>query len=93
MELARVVGNLLAEAESECRVAGSDLKVYIAPRKGYYPDITIVCGSPQVDFEEVLRNPFAIVEVLSESTAAFDRGEKFQDYRMIDSLRHYIIVE
>lgn len=93
MEMARLIGNLLAEANSECRVAGSDLKVYIAPRKGYYPDITIVCGDPQIDFEEVLRNPFVIVEVLSESTAGFDRGEKFQDYRTIDSLCHFIMVE
>lgn len=89
----RALGNLLEEAGYPCEILGSEQKVFIAENRGYYPDILIVCGQPQIDFAEVLRNPFALIEVLSESTAEFDRGEKFENYRTIESLRHYILVE
>lgn len=85
--------NLLEEAGVDCTVLGSDQKVFVRENKGYYPDVVFVCGSPQIDFEEALRNPVAIVEVLSESTAAFDRGDKFRDYRTIESLCYYLLVD
>ncbi|HEX8456168.1 MAG TPA: Uma2 family endonuclease [Pyrinomonadaceae bacterium] len=59
----------------------------------FYPDVSVVCGAPQFadDQRDVVLNP-VVVEVLSESTAAFDRGEKFQSYQQIDALREYLLV-
>jgi Uma2 family endonuclease len=92
-DFGRALANALEQASSTCEVLGSDQKVYIRDKDGFYPDMVVVCGEPQIDFEEALTNPVLIVEVLSESTAAKDRGEKFQDYRTIPSLRHYVLVE
>jgi Uma2 family endonuclease len=92
-DFARALANALEEAGTGCDVLGSDQKVHIRDKDGFYPDIVVVCGEPQIDFEEALGNPVLIVEVLSESTAAKDRGEKFQAYRTIPSLCHYILVE
>ncbi len=67
-----------------------------ATEKGLYtyPDITVICGEPQ--FVDVRRdtvvNPVLIVEVLSQSTEAHDRGLKFAQYRLIESLMEYVLV-
>src|SRR5215211_1381023 len=78
-----------------CRVLGSDLKVGLHDsRKFFYPDVTVVCGELQYydDRRDIILNPNLIVEVLSPSTEAFDRGAKFQAYRTIESLKEYILV-
>jgi Uma2 family endonuclease len=74
-----------------CRVFNSDLRVR-ASRSGYtYPDLAVVCGKPE--FEGVtLTNPVALIEVLSPSTEAGDRGFKFGRYQNIGSLREYVLV-
>lgn len=63
-----------------CRVYTSDLKVG-APNstRFFYPDVSVICGEPQFvdDEKDVILNPILIAEVLSESTAAFDRGKNF----------------
>lgn len=60
----------------------------------YYPDVTVVCGEPRFldDAQDVLLNPTLIVEVLSEGTKNFDRGEKFMRYRTVDSLADYVLI-
>lgn len=60
----------------------------------YYPDATALCGEPEFVGTGVpmLVNPSVIVEVLSDSTAAFDRGEKFEHYRRIASLQEYVLI-
>jgi len=80
-----------------CAVYDSNLRVRI-PRKTLYtyPDAFVLCGEPQYDpldtkFCTVL-NPRVVIEVLSESTEAYDRGEKFQRYREIESLEEYVLV-
>lgn len=81
--------------DSPCRVYPSDLKVRVpGSRRFFYPDVSIVCGETQFadDEQDVVLNPSVVVEVLSESTAAFDRGEKFQSYQQIESLREYLLV-
>jgi len=91
--LARVLGNLLAERG--CRVLTSDMRVRIPERERYvYPDVVVFCGPPQLedDHGDVLCNPQVVIEVLSDSTAAFDRGSKFAGYRSITSLREYVMV-
>ncbi|HEX2094077.1 MAG TPA: Uma2 family endonuclease [Longimicrobiaceae bacterium] len=59
-----------------------------------YPDVTVVCGGPQLEDEhfDTLLNPTLIVEVLAPSTAGYDRGEKWEMYRRIPSLKDYLLV-
>jgi Uma2 family endonuclease len=77
-----------------CEVYNSDIKVRVEEGGPFfYPDVTIVCGEPQSDFDDCLRNPTVLVEVLSESTALFDRSEKFFHYRRFASLQHYILID
>ncbi len=79
----------------ECRAVTSDMRVKI-PRTGLftYPDIVAYCGPPELlDAEfDTLLNPVLIVEVLSESTAAYDRGKKFEHYQAIPTLAEYVLV-
>jgi Uma2 family endonuclease len=59
-----------------------------------YPDISIVCGTPEFGDAEldILLNPNVIIEVLSPSTEIYDRGRKFQHYRTLHSLQEYILI-
>jgi Uma2 family endonuclease len=59
-----------------------------------YPDISVACGQNEVEDEhnDTLLNPTVIVEVLSESREAYDRGKKFEIYRQLPSLREYLLV-
>ena len=78
-----------------CRVYPSDLKLRIEATGLYtYPDLSVVCGDPQLESDavDVLLNPVVLVEVLSDSTEAYDRGKKFEHYRTIPSLMHYVVI-
>jgi Uma2 family endonuclease len=78
-----------------CRVYPSDLKLRIEATGLYtYPDLSVVCGEPQLETDagDVLLNPIVLVEVLSDSTEAYDRGKKFEHYRTIPSLQHYVMI-
>ena len=78
-----------------CSVHTNDMRVRPNPRDSYfYPDVVVVCGEPQFEDEafDTLLNPIVIVEVLSPSTAAYDRGEKFARYKQLDSLQEYLLV-
>jgi Uma2 family endonuclease len=89
----RMLGNALLKRP--CRVADSDMLVTIrATDRKFYPDSAVVCGRPKFqDLRELeLLNPLVIVEVLSETTAAYDRGKKFWHYRHLDSLEEYVLV-
>lgn len=92
-QVERTLGNQLEELGAECFVLGSDQKIYIDDRNGLYPDVVVVWGEPRIAPAEALQNPVLIVEVLSPSTAADDRGEKFEKYRTLETLTHYILVE
>jgi Uma2 family endonuclease len=63
-------------------------------KRFFYPDVSVICGETQFadDARDVVLNPIFIAEVLSESTAAFDRGKKFQSYQQIESLQEYLLV-
>lgn len=78
-----------------CRVYNSDVRVHVeATGLTTYPDVSVVCGprrTAAVD-DQALTNPVLLVEVLSPSTAAYDRGEKFEHYQRIDSLREYLLL-
>ncbi len=96
----KIVGNIVGELrdalrDRPCDVTPSDLRVKI-PAVGLYtyPDAVVVCGEPQFEDDKLdtLLNPTVIVEVLSDSTEAYDRGKKFRYYRTIPSLRDYVLV-
>jgi Uma2 family endonuclease len=96
----RIVANLLAElrdalAIGDCVALPSDMKIHVPSRDGFvYPDASIVCGAPEF-FDaaaDVLTNPSAVFEVLSDSTEGFDRGAKFVGYRSIPSLREFVLI-
>lgn len=78
-----------------CRVYTSDMRVKVSPAGRYtYPDVVALCGERKFEDAHVdtLLNPSVIVEVLSESTERFDRGDKFVHYRRLESLREYVLV-
>jgi Uma2 family endonuclease len=78
-----------------CRAYVSDMRVKVPATELYtYPDITALCEHPRLEDEhlDTLLNPAVIIEVLSPSTEAYDRGAKFGHYRRIDSLREYVLV-
>jgi Uma2 family endonuclease len=96
-----IVSNLVRELgtrlrDSECRAVASDLRVAIPDTDRYvYPDVVVVCGRPDLEGDDLdtLRNPTAVVEVMSTSTEAYDRGEKADHYRSIPSLREYVLID
>jgi Uma2 family endonuclease len=78
-----------------CQVYANDVKVLIrAANAGKYPDLVALCDEPELldERRDVLLNPNLIVEVLSDSTEAYDRGEKFALYRQLPSLQEYLLV-
>jgi Uma2 family endonuclease len=93
-----IAGNLFAQVRNQvrgrgCRVYIADTKVHIeALETYYYPDLVVSCDDRDRAFKDFLRYPCLIVEVLSETTEAFDRGNKFADYRHLDSLQEYVLV-
>ena len=78
---------------SGCRVYISDMKARIEARDCfYYPDVMVTCDPRDRDTSTYKRHPKLIVEVLSDSTEAFDRGDKFSDYRTLESLEEYVLI-
>ena len=78
-----------------CEAYSNDMRVKAAEAHSYYyPDIAVVCGTPQFEDAQVdtLLNPTLLIEVLSPSTEAYDRGGKFAHYRKIATLREYLLV-
>lgn len=93
---AAIIGNLYNHLVGKvCIVMPSDMRVYNPANSLYtYPDVVVACGEEKYldDEFDTLLNPTIIVEVLSESTKDYDRGTKFQLYRSIPSLQHYLLV-
>jgi Uma2 family endonuclease len=95
-----ISGNLHGEIWTQmrgrnCEVHMNDMRVKVSPTGLYtYPDLVAVCGEALLEDEHVdtLVNPTVIIEVLSESTEAYDRGEKFAHYRRLETLREYVLV-
>ena len=95
-----ISGNTFAALHNQlknrpCEIYNNDMRVKISSCGDYvYPDIVAVCDKPQLEDEQLdtLLNPTLIIEVLSESTEAYDRGRKFTAYRSLDSLREYLLI-
>lgn len=95
-----IVGNTFGELRSRlrgrpCVTYVNDMRVKVIETGLYtYPDVAALCGDPQFEdgHTDNLLNPSVIVEVLSDSTERYDRGEKFAHYRRLESLREYVLV-
>ena len=78
-----------------CETYANDMRVSTPATASYfYPDVVVVCDEPRFedDVFDTLLNPIILVEVLSPSTEAYDRGEKFAHYRQLTSLQEYVLV-
>jgi Uma2 family endonuclease len=79
---------------SPCRAYASDVKLRVEPADCfYYPDLMVTCSETDLADRLIKREPVLVVEVLSPSTAAFDRGDKFADYRLLPTLAEYLLVD
>ena len=95
-----IAGNVFGELRAQlggrpCEAYINDMRVKVSVTGLYtYPDVVALCGEPYFEDARVdtLLNPSVIVEVLSESTEAYDRGEKFAHYRRLESLRDYVLI-
>ena len=96
-----ICGNIFYELKGKlkntsCRALSGEAKVYIkSQNKFVYPDSIAVCGEVKTSEKEnnAITNPKVIVEVLSKSTASYDRGDIFHMYRQIESLEEYVLIE
>jgi Uma2 family endonuclease len=97
----RIVGNVyfnlrVAFKEKDYTLFATNLRLWVPLRNAYtYPDIMVIAGTPLRHNErnDTVTNPFMLVEVLSESTSTYDRGEKFIGYRTIPTLRDYLLID
>lgn len=95
-----ISGNFFGELRNQLKGSGcesyaNEMRVSTPSTLSYfYPDIVVVCDEPRFedDVFDILLNPIVLVEVLSPSTEAYDRGEKFSHYRQLESLKEYILV-
>ncbi|MEG4494381.1 Uma2 family endonuclease [Microcoleus sp. D3_18_C4] len=90
--LVRRLGNHLDG--TDCIVLTSDIKVRLEEANCYYyPDIAVTCDEREINStEDFILHPSLIIEVLSPSTATFDRGNKFADYQTASSLQEYVLI-
>ena len=95
-----ITGNIVAGlytrlGNSESFIFANEMRVSIPSANSYfYPDVGVVCEEPRFedDVFDTLLNPIVVVEVLSPSTEAYDRGDKFAHYRQLTSLQEYVLV-
>lgn len=94
-----VAGNCFAALRQRlrgtpCRAYISDMQLEVAQADAvFYPDVMVSCHPEDLAAERVLHHPRVIVEVLSDSTVAYDRGGKFAAYRMLESLQEYVLID
>jgi len=87
--------SLSNKLRGKCRIFPIEMKVWVKKRsKFFYPDITIICDKPNFykNRRDTIDNPKMIIEVLSKSTASFDRAEKFLSYQALESLDEYVLI-
>ncbi len=98
-----IAANTISAIKTEARKHGKRLMVFSFNQKvylpklnfGLYPDALVICEKPLYwdDNEVLLVNPLLIVEVLSKSTGAYDRKDKFSEYKTLDSFKEYVLIE
>ena len=93
INIIRMIGNQILDRE--CSVYGSDMRIRIPATETYtYPDVVGLCEPEEFEdeTEDNLLNPALIIEVLSKTTEAYDRGAKFAYYQSIESFREYVLI-
>lgn len=93
-DVARVLGN--AVLDGPCEPLDSDMAVRIKAYNSFVlPDLSFLCEEPKFDENDTrkLLNPSLLIEVISETSEAYDRGEKFQKYRSLASFREYMLID
>ncbi|MBL8484078.1 MAG: Uma2 family endonuclease [Rhodocyclaceae bacterium] len=75
-----------------CRAFVTDVKLQVATNM-FYPDVFVTCDPGDLQADRIMQHPRVIIEILSDSTAAYDRGEKFSVYRQVDSLQEYALID
>lgn len=95
-----IIGNTFASLHSQlrrkpCKVYVESMRVVTPSKLATFPDVIVVCGDVQLkdDHRDTLLNPTVIIEVLSPSTAFYDRGAKWAEYKTIPSLRDYLLIK
>ncbi len=91
-----IIGLSNALADKPCQVFNSDLRLNVQPNGLYtYPDVIVICGKVELlpGRQDTVTNPILIVEVLSESTRDYDMTFKFELYRALPTLAHYVLVD
>ena len=95
---AAISGNIYAILRSflrgsQCRVYNSDMKVRVSEKQYFHPDLTVSCDPYDRGTVSVIRSPRLVVEVLSPSTEARDRGRKLQCYLACPTIEEYLLVD
>ncbi len=91
----KALGNALSNKEGDCKTLTSDMKVYIESiNEAVFPDVSVLCDEPEFPrgTRSAITNPSLIIEVLSDSTEAYDRGSKFHKYRQLPSFKEYVLI-
>lgn len=91
-----IIGLSNALADKPCQVFNSDLRLNVQPNGLYtYPDVIVICGKVELlpGRQDTVTNPILIVEVLSEFTRDYDMTFKFELYRALPTLAHYVLVD
>lgn len=94
-----VTGNCFAKLKEHlrggpCRAFMADMKLEVKSAEAvFYPDVLVTCHPDDLKADLAMRHPKVIIEVLSESTAAYDRGDKFAAYRQLESLQEYALID
>jgi Uma2 family endonuclease len=96
-----ISGNLYAAlnrafSDKPCMAFTNDMRLLVEEYELYtYPDVMVLCDNPEFvkDRDDTIKNPILIAEVLSESTKDYDRGQKFEFYRSIKTLKDYILID
>ncbi len=87
----RALGNMLSNGT--CNVYTSDMKVRISEKRYVYPDISVSCDSRDRGKIDTLHHPHLVIEILSPSTEAYDRGMKSSYYRACTSIQEYVLID
>lgn len=93
-----IAGNVFASLKqqlkgSPCQVFTEALKVQVDADSLFYPDVFVTCDAADLSTDYIFRAPSVVVEVLSDSTQAYDRGLKFTLYRRLAALREYVLID
>jgi Uma2 family endonuclease len=91
LNIATILSRLLSG--SSCETFGSDMRVRVSEERYVYPDVTVTCDRPDTGTKNIIETPCVVVEVLSPSTEARDRIQKFHSYLACPSIEEYLMVD